>query len=83
MTVAVQFPTELPNRPTVAAPSNDATHSQFHGCDRHWTWCDIHHLVENHHDGFDTWTTSRCCVKDTTRRCTKAAGNSIVDLTAN
>ncbi len=29
-------------------------HCQFHGCDRHWSWCDVHHIVEKHHGGWDT-----------------------------
>lgn len=29
-------------------------HCQFHGCDRHWTWCDVHHLIERSHGGVDS-----------------------------
>jgi len=28
-------------------------HCQFQGCDRHWTWCDVHHLRAKEHGGWD------------------------------
>jgi hypothetical protein len=29
-------------------------HCQFHGCDRHWSWCDVHHIREKANGGCDT-----------------------------
>ena len=26
-------------------------HCQFDGCDRHWTWCDVHHIIPRHDGG--------------------------------
>lgn len=26
-------------------------HCQFHGCDRHFEWCDVHHIVSRHDGG--------------------------------
>lgn len=31
-------------------------HCQFRGCDRHWSWCDVHHIVERHEGGCDAMT---------------------------
>lgn len=28
-------------------------HCQFHGCDRHWSWCDVHHLTPREEGGRD------------------------------
>ena len=42
------------NRAQRRAVQRRDQHCQFHGCDRHWTWCDVHHIVEKHHGGWDT-----------------------------
>ncbi len=26
-------------------------HCQFHGCDRTWQWCDVHHIISRHNGG--------------------------------
>ena len=26
-------------------------HCQFHGCDRSWNWCDVHHIISRHDGG--------------------------------
>lgn len=42
------------NRAQRRAVQRRDQHCQFHGCDRHWSWCDVHHIVEKHHGGWDT-----------------------------
>lgn len=41
------------NRSQRRAVQRRDRHCQFHGCDRHWTWCDVHHLRAKEDGGWD------------------------------
>ena len=41
------------NRSQRRAVQRRDRHCQFAGCDRHWTWCDVHHLRSKEDGGWD------------------------------
>ncbi len=41
------------NRSQRRAVQRRDRHCQFAGCDRHWTWCDVHHLRAKEDGGWD------------------------------